>query len=157
MSALGHHGTVVQVNASGGGVPKLPVFQAWISSAGLEGDWQDDRVHHGGPDRAVCLFSLDVMRRLNAEGHPIAPGTTGENLTIEGLDWALVVPGAVLTVGEAELEVTSYAMPCRTIRRSFSDENSNRISVKKHPAESRVYARVRREGVVKPGDAVRVG
>jgi MOSC domain-containing protein YiiM len=154
---LGRTGTIAQVSTSNGGVPKLPVFQAFISHAGLEGDWQQDRRHHGGPDRAVCLFSLDLMRVLNAEGHPIAPGTTGDNLAIEGLDWSLLVPGAVVDVGEAQLEITSYAVPCRTIRASFSDQNSNRISQKLHPAESRVYARVLREGVVRPGDGVRVG
>ncbi len=149
-------GTIAQVSTSPGGVPKLPVFQAFISFAGLEGDRQEDRRHHGGPDRAVCLYSLDLMRVLNAEGHPIAPGTAGENLTIEGLDWGLLLPGVVLDVGEAQLEVTSYAAPCRTIRRSFHDENSNRINQKLHAGESRVYTRVLREGVVRPGDAVTV-
>lgn len=149
-------GTIAQVSTSPGGVPKLPVFESFISLAGLEGDWQEDRRHHGGPARAVCLYSLDLMRALNTEGHPIAPGTAGENLTIEGLDWALLVPGAVLDVGQAQLKVTSYAAPCRTIRRSFRDENSNRISEKLHAGESRVYARVLREGIVKPGDAVTV-
>lgn len=147
-------GTIAQVSTSPGGVPKLPVFQAFVSIAGLEGDSQEDRRHHGGPDRAVCLFSLDLMRALNAEGHPIAPGTAGENLTIEGLDWGLLVPGVVLDVGEAQLEVTSYAAPCRTIRRSFREENSNRISQKLHAGESRIYTRVLREGVVRPGDQV---
>ena len=154
---LGRTGTIAQVSTSNGGVPKLPVFQAFISSEGLEGDWQEDRRHHGGPERAVCLFSLDLMRVLSAEGHPIAPGTTGENLTVEGLDWSLLVPDAVIEVGEAQLQVTSYAAPCRTIRASFSDQNSNRINEKLHPAESRVYARVLRAGVVRPGDELRVG
>ncbi|MBI3791174.1 MAG: hypothetical protein HY275_09890, partial [Gemmatimonadetes bacterium] len=40
MSSLGRTGTIVQVSTSPGGVPKIPVFQAWISAAGLEGDWQ---------------------------------------------------------------------------------------------------------------------
>ena len=150
----GRTGIIAQVSTSNGGVPKLPVFQAFISSEGLEGDWQEDRRHHGGPERAVCLFSLELMRVLAAEGHPIAPGTTGENLTVEGLDWSLLVPGAVLDAGEAQLQITSYAAPCRTIRASFSDQNSNRINEKLHPAESRVYARVLRAGVVRPGDGV---
>ena len=152
----GRSGTIAQVSTSNGGVPKLPVFQAFISSEGLEGDWQEDRRHHGGPERAVCLFSLDIMRVLHAEGHPISPGTTGDNITVEGIDWSLLVPGAVLEVGEAQLQVTGYAVPCRTIRASFSDRNSNRISEKLHPAESRVYARVLRAGVVRPGDPITI-
>ena len=48
---------------------------------------------HGGPERAVSLFSLEVIRRLQDEGHPIYPGATGENLTVAGLDWAALAAG----------------------------------------------------------------
>ena len=148
-------GHVVQVSTSRGGVPKLPVSQAWISVARVEGDAQRDRRHHGGPDRAVCLDSAELIRALAAEGNPIAPGTVGENLTLEGIDWRTLGPGSVLEVGDAELEVTDFAAPCTTIRGSFADANSNRINEAKWTGWSRLYARVLREGVVKPGDDVR--
>ena len=54
------------------------------------------------------------------------------------------------------MEVTGYAEPCKTIRGSFADANSNRIGQRVHAGWSRLYARVLREGVVRPGDAVRV-
>ena len=78
-------GRIDSINTSRGGVPKEPVFEAMITQAGLDGDRQRDLRFHGGPDRAVVLFSLDVIRDLQREGHAIAPGTTGENLTISGL------------------------------------------------------------------------
>ena len=53
--------------------------------AGLEGDRHRNRKLHGGPDRALCLFSLERIEALQAEGHPIEPGTLGENLTLA--DW----------------------------------------------------------------------
>jgi MOSC domain-containing protein YiiM len=144
---------VVSVNVSAGGVPKLPVRGAAITASGVEGDRQRNLRYHGGPDRAVCIFAAEVIERLRAEGHPIAPGTVGENVTVRGLDWARVVPGARLYVGSVLLEVTGYTAPCRTIAGSFADRRSSRISQKTHPGASRVYARVLRPGRVAAGDA----
>ena len=73
-------GRLVSINVSNGGVPKRRVEQCRITKLGLEGDRQTDLHHHGGPDRAVTLFSLDKLALLRAEGHPIAVGSTGENL-----------------------------------------------------------------------------
>ena len=39
-------------------------------------------IFHGGPERALCLFSLERILELQAEGHPIFPGAAGENITI---------------------------------------------------------------------------
>jgi MOSC domain-containing protein YiiM len=148
-------GRLHAIHTSPGGVPKKPRDACAISFAGLEGDWQTDRENHGGPDRAVSLYSLEVIEKLRAEGHPIAPGSTGENLTIAGLDWTAIRPGDRLAVGEAELQIVSYAAPCNNINASFSDARSVRISQKLHPGWSRLYARVLREGTVRLGDAVR--
>lgn len=145
---------VVSVNVSRGGVPKLPVSQAWVGPNAIEGDVQRDRRHHGGPDRAVCLLAIELIEALSAEGHPIQPGTTGENLTLGGVEWAVLIPGTILEVGGAQLEITSYTVPCKTIRESFADREFTRLSQKVHPGWSRLYARVLREGVVMPGDAV---
>ena len=147
-------GRVFSINCSEGGVPKLAVPEALITTFGVFGDSQRNRKYHGGPDRAVCLFSLERIRALQNEGHPIGPGTTGENLTLTGLDWELVVPRTVLEVGEAIIEVTDYTKPCRTIRESFTGQKFVRMSQKRHPGWSRVYARVLREGMVRTGDPV---
>jgi len=153
----GHEGRVHSLNASRGGVPKLPLPEARVTADGLEGDVQADRRYHGGPDRAVSLFSLDVIERLRAEGHPVSPGSTGENVTLAGIDWARVVPGARLEfAGGVVLEAVSYCTPCAKIRASFADGEIRRIGQKDHPGESRVYARVLREGVLREGEAVRL-
>src|SRR4051812_49753342 len=80
-------GRLESVNASHGGVPKTGVFEALITEEGLDGDRQATVPPHGGPDRAIVLFSLDVIRALQREGHPIAAGTAGENFTISGVEW----------------------------------------------------------------------
>lgn len=148
---------IAQISVSPGGVPKRPVPAARVTTRGLEGDDQRDREHHGGPDRALCLFSLDRIRALRAEGHPITPGSIGENLTIEGIDWTRVIPGTYLRLGaEVLAQVTSYTAPCFNITASFQDRRFSRVSQTRHPGDSRVYARVLREGGLASGDAVQI-
>lgn len=150
-----HMGTVFSVNLSNGGVPKKSVTGAQVLASGLVDDAQDDQKHHGGPERAVCVYSLERIHALREEGHPIDVGTAGENLTVEDLDWDLVVPGARLRVGEEVLlEVASFTNPCKTIRDSFIDGRFVRIAQKFYPGWSRVYARVISEGEIHPGDPI---
>ncbi|MDL2335107.1 MAG: MOSC domain-containing protein [Chloroflexota bacterium] len=149
------NGRVVAVNVSGGGVPKRPVDRAWVGPFGLEGDAHRENTVHGGPHRAVCLFGVEVIERLQSEGHPIEPGGAGENLTTSGIEWSLLPVGTQARVGDQlELEVSSSTTPCATQIRNFSDGNFNRIRIELHPSDSRMYARVIREGEVKPGDPI---
>ena len=146
---------MTHLNISGGGVPKLPIAEVRIGSLGLDGDRHHDTKHHGGPDQAVCVYSLEVIERLRQEGHPIAPGSTGENITIRGLDWPRVTPGSRLEfAGGVVLEVTKYTSPCSTIRGSFLGSEIGRIGQDEHPGESRVYTRVLVEGGARAGESV---
>lgn len=147
-------GTIVSVNVSDGGVPKLAVPNAAITGRGVAGDRQRDLKHHGGPDRAVCIYSLELIQLLQGEGHPITPGSAGENLTVSGLQWAIMAPELRLQAGTALLELTSYTTPCKFILASFLDGRIDRISQKTNPGWSRVYARVLVDGVVSVGDSI---
>ena len=148
-------GILHSINVSGGGIPKCPRAAARISRDGVEGDAQRDLRYHGGPDRAVSLYSFDLIEALRAEGHPISVGTTGENLTVAGLTWSKLAPGVQLEIGEVALELTQAAVPCMNIAASFRSAAIARISAKLHPGWSRFYARVLREGMVAVGDQVR--
>lgn len=146
-------GRIYQLSISRGGVPKLPIAEGDVTTLGLAGDYQRDTRNHGGADRALCLYTLEQVRRLQAEGHPIYPGSVGENVTLEGMPQGALVPGARLRLGaEVEIELTGYAGPCKTIAESFADGDFTRISDKTHPGESRVYARVLTTGRVRAGD-----
>jgi len=158
-NSLDNHltGSVAAINISNGGVPKGRVSGAQVSRSGLEKDAQDDKEHHGGPERAVCLYSLERIRSLQTEGHPIDIGTAGENVTVEGIDWDRIVPGVTIKIGDQVLlEVASFTNPCKTIRASFIAGEFIRIAQKLHPGWSRVYARVIREGQIRFGDPVEV-
>ncbi len=146
--------TLHSINVSNGGVPKFSQSSAEVRTTGIEGDRQADLRFHGGPDRAVSLYSVDLIHALQAEGHPIVPGSIGENLTIAGLDWSPIGPGVRLRIGDVLLEITKPASPCHKIRPAFADRNSDRVSEKVHPGWSRWYARVLTEGTLHAGDAV---
>jgi len=154
MSAVGR---IVQISISPGGVPKLPVAAARVTTEGVEGDAHRNRQHHGGPDRAVCLYSMEAIRALVAEGHVLAPGALGENVTVEGIDWSTVEPGTRLLLGSGVLlEVTRYTTPCFNIKAAFVGGEFGRVSQKRHPGWSRVYTRVLREGAIRTGDPATV-
>ncbi|MFO7662080.1 MAG: MOSC domain-containing protein [Chloroflexota bacterium] len=145
-----------QINVSDGGVPKLPVRSAEVTAFGVRGDRQRDTKHHGGPERAVCLYSLEHILALQAEGHPIYPGSIGENLTIAGIDWSEILSGIRIQVGEqVEIQITSYAVPCRNIQNSFDDQIFSRISPKTQPGWARAYAKVLIPGRIAIADPIK--
>ena len=148
---------VFQINASGGGVPKSPLRSAVIDESGITVDDQADKKHHGGPLQHLCLFRVESILALQEEGHPIFPGSTGENITTAGLSNDQMQPGQQLQLGASVvIELTKSAPPCTTIADSFVGRNSNRISEKKHPGWSRMYAKVLHGGTVTVGDQITV-
>jgi len=150
-------GRIVQLSVSRGGVPKLPVSEARVTPLGLDGDAHRDTEHHGGPERAVCLFALEAIHALQDEGHPIGPGAIGENVTIEGIDWSTVGPGTTLLLGKDVLvQVTRFTSPCANIAPCFTGGDYARVSQKRHPGWSRVYTRVLVPGTIRQSDPVRL-
>jgi MOSC domain-containing protein YiiM len=150
-------GYIFQLNCSDGGVPKRPVREAEVTPTGLACDRQAHPKIHGGPERALCLYALEQITALQDEGHPIFPGSIGENVTVVGVDWQTLQPGSRLALGdEVVIEITSYAGPCPTIAASFTDSKFKRISQKIHPGQSRLYARVIKTGLLATGQTVRV-
>ena len=131
---------------SNGGVPKTPVQSVKIDYQGLVGDNQHDKKHHGGVMRAVCVLEDKILKKLQTEGHPISPGSTGENLLVSGYDLKI---GSIFSIGEVELEVVSAATPCKTIRDSFTNGDFKRLSHKKYPGDTRWYCKVLRTGNVR--------
>ena len=146
-------GTVVQLNRSGGGVPKLPLSVADVDWGGVVGDVQVDRRHHGRPFQALCIWDADVIDRFVAEGHPIGYGSAGENVTIRGVEWARVVPGVRLSLGTVRCEVSSYAVPCSQNAGWFVGRAFNLMHHDRGPV-SRMYATVLRPGRIATGDDV---
>tara|TARA_B100000287_G_scaffold62196_1_gene54223 strand:- start:21 stop:500 length:480 start_codon:yes stop_codon:yes gene_type:complete len=150
-------GVVHSVNISSeGGVPKIPVSSANVMKDGLEGDFNRFRAENreGDPRRAVSIFSLEKIRGLMAEGHPVEVGSTGENITIEGIDWESLEVGMRIRVGDALLELSEPCAPCSKIGGSFVERRFARIDHDLEAGWSRWLATVLEEGAVSIDDSV---
>jgi MOSC domain-containing protein YiiM len=147
-------GVVEGLYVSDGGVPKHPIPATSVLHRGLIGDRQATRRHHGRVWQAVCLWSVEVVERLQAEGHPIGPGAAGENVSIRGIDWTVVRPGTRLHLGDAVvLEVSLPALPCYKNAAWFVDGDFNRMNHEREWGISRMYASVVTEGPLAGGMA----
>jgi len=149
-------GIVHSVNISSGGVPKSPIDSAHVSEEGVEGDFNRfrDGNRGGDPARAVCIFSIESIESLKEEGHPIEVGSTGENLTIRGVEWGSLKVGAILEIGDTSLELSEPCAPCSKIGGSFLERRFARVDHNQEFGWSRWLARVLREGTVSVGDSV---
>ncbi len=147
-------GVVAQLSASDGGVPKRAVKEAEVGDRGLVGDRQADRRNQGRPLQALCIWSTEVIEALQTEGHPVQPGSAGENITVSGIDWPTLRTGVHLLIGDVLAEVSAYATPCAKNAQWFVDRDFHRMDHDRHPGWSRVYAWVREPGTIRVGDAV---
>jgi MOSC domain-containing protein YiiM len=125
-----------------------------VGPLGLARDQVASTKHHGGPDQAVYLYGTDDYAWWVEElGTPLAPGTFGENLTVEGLRTEGLRIGDQLEVGpDVVLELTSPRIPCET----FAGRMDDPAFVKRFVAARRTgaYARVLAGGSIRVGDAV---
>ncbi len=106
-------------------------------------------------ERAVCIYSLELIQSLQEAGHPVFPGAMGENLTIAGLDWEQMKPEARLQIGnQVTLEITEYTVPCNNLIPFFIGGDFSQVDQKVRPGWARVYARVLQGGGIRVGDSV---
>lgn len=145
-------GEVVGLFRSDGGVPKSAVDTVEVDWSGVVGDRQANRTHHGRPWQALCIWSAEVIDAFRADGHPLAPGSAGENITVRGLAWDDVRPGVRLRIGSVLCEVSSYALPCSKNAAWFIGGEFPLMHHERGPV-SRVYATVIEQGSIAVGDA----
>ena len=140
--------TLAQLNVSPGGMPKLPILQAMVTRDGVEGDWQKNRKYHGGPDRAVCLYSQELYAWLRGQGIAVRGGDIGENFTTAGLDLQSLSKGDRLRVGACIIEITDVRELCSQLKKW--DPRLSKMLL----GHSGWMAKVIQEGLVRPGDSV---
>lgn len=135
------------------GIFKVPVSgRRTLRRLNLEGDGQADLQAHGGPNRAVYVYSLEQYafwrERLGRED--LEAGSFGENFTVDALPDVEVLVGDRFRVGSALVEVSQPRNPCFKLGLRLGDSQMPSLLV----AESRpgFYLRVLEEGDVGPGD-----
>lgn len=136
------------------GIYKFPVeTPVQVNPSGLSDDVICDKKNHGGLDQALYVYgTTDYAWWTTFLGRELAPGTFGENLTIDGLESAQFRIGDHLVIAAVILEVTSPRIPCNTLATRMGDP----LFVKQFRQAERpgLYCRVIRAGWVESGDSV---
>jgi MOSC domain-containing protein YiiM len=125
-----------------------------VGQLGIVGDEQVDRRNHGGPDKAVLVYSADHLplwrERLSLP--EMAGGAFGENLTVAGSTEEDVCIGDVWEAGDVQLQVTQPRQPCWKMSRRW-----NVPTLAQQVIASGLcgwYLRVLRGGSLAPGDTL---
>ena len=150
MSLINQKPSVVSINISPGGIPKLPVSSIHVTQMGLVGDGHNHEKHKS-PLQAVCLQDLELIEELRREGFPLTSGVIGENLTVNNLCIQKLPAGTVLEFSRGVvLELTKPRNPCYVL-----DAIDLRL---KSAIAGRCgfYARVLKEGKLQVGETIRV-
>ncbi|WP_236634845.1 MOSC domain-containing protein [Alteribacter lacisalsi] len=133
-------------------IVKKPVEDTvYLSRETLEGDEVADTVHHGGPDKAVCVYAKEHFPYWKEKtGKNFEPGSFGENITVTGLLEDNVCIGDTFEWGEAVVQVSQPRHPCYKL--------AKRHDIKQLPlfvqesGYSGFYLRVLKEGQVSKSD-----
>ena len=137
------------------GIFKRPVSGVVkVGALNLEGDAQADLEVHGGPDKAVYVYSGDHVqywkRVLNRDD--LGPGTFGENLTVEGLTEEQVAIGDEFGVGTARFLVTQPRLPC--FKLALALETPTIVRTFLESGRTGFYLRVLQPGGLQTGDSI---
>jgi MOSC domain-containing protein YiiM len=125
-----------------------PVF---LALENLDGDQQADLTVHGGPDKAVCVYSVDhyPVWRKETGIEECGPGWFGENFSIAGQTESTVAIGDTFRIGAAVVQVSQPRAPCWKLGRRWSRPDMPKLVV--HSGRTGWYVRVIEEGVVQAG------
>lgn len=136
------------------GICKQPVSGPLVLTLqGFEGDGVGDLKHHGGSDKAVCVYSLDhypYWERIL--GIPMPHAAFGENLSVTGMGEDSVCIGDRYRIGTAEVQVSQPRQPCGTLAARYGRDDF--VKLVRDSGRTGFYFKVVKEGRVQAGDAV---
>lgn len=122
-----------------------------VGELGLPGDAICNTKHHGGPDQAIYLYSVeDYAWWTETLSQDVPAGTYGENFTTSGQDLSGICVGDVLFSESVTLEVSAPRIPCSTLASRMGDKQFAQKFMK--AGRSGAYCRVLETGDVRAGD-----
>lgn len=136
------------------GITKRRIHEpVYLSKLNFEGDGQGDLVHHGGYDKAICVFPYDHYTYFEQFlGVPLQEAAFGENLTVHQLVETKVCIGDVFQLGEALVEVSQPRQPC--VKLSIKYGNNKLVKEVQQTGYTGFYLRVLKEGMVSPDQSL---
>ncbi|MCY8957819.1 MOSC domain-containing protein [Bacillus cereus] len=97
---------------------KEPVYLSFVK---FNGDGQADLVHHGGVDKAVCVYTGDHYPYWEKElNQDLVYGAFGENITVSGMSEEDVCIGDTFELGQAIVQVTQPRQPCFKLAKKYN-------------------------------------
>ncbi|MDC0067403.1 MOSC domain-containing protein [Gammaproteobacteria bacterium] len=122
-----------------------------VGEKGLPGDTICNTKHHGGPDQAIYLYSVEDYAWWAEElGQDVPVGIYGENFTTSGQDLSGICVGDVLSSGSVTLQISAPRIPCSTLASRMGDKQFAKKFIK--AGRSGAYCRVLEKGDVQAGD-----
>jgi MOSC domain-containing protein YiiM len=136
------------------GMCKKPVAgPLLLMKLGFDGDGVGDRKHHGGEDKAVCVYSLDHYAYWSSMLGIEMPGAAfGENLSVVGMREEAVCIGEIYAIGTAVAQVSQPRQPCGTLAARYGRSDFAKLVA--DSGRTGFYFRVLTEGQVKSGDTL---
>lgn len=122
----------------------------------LWGDGQADLIHHGGLDKAVCVYPSEHWFHWHGILPPqqLTGGEFGENFTLEGLTEREVCIGDIFSVGSAVVQISQPRQPCWKLARRWQIKD---LAVQvERTGFTGWYFRVLQEGLVESNVALRL-
>ncbi|SEM82569.1 MOSC domain-containing protein [Lihuaxuella thermophila] len=137
------------------GICKQAVDEVFLSREGFHGDGVANRAFHGGPERAVCVYSHEHYSYWEQEFQVRLPSAAfGENLTVTRMLERDVCIGDIYQVGDAVVQVSQGRIPCDTIsKRNGIPTLLTRIIEEGYTG---FFCRVLREGTVRKDSPIRL-
>jgi MOSC domain-containing protein YiiM len=122
-----------------------------LSTLGLDGDGHADPANHGGPDKAILMYSASHYPFWQGQLGiaDFGNGALGENLTVEGATESEVCLGDQYAVGDALIEVSQPRQPCWKQARRWGVKDL--VVRMNQEGRSGWYFRVLREGSIQAG------
>lgn len=128
------------------GTQKVNVGKAeFIKEFGIKND-----AHAGNWHRQISLLALDKIEAFRRKGIDLEYGAFGENLVVEGIDFASLPIGTIFKCNEVVLELTQIGKKCHNECEIF-----RKVGDCIMPREG-VFARVLHGGVIQEGDILKV-
>jgi MOSC domain-containing protein YiiM len=136
------------------GICKAPVSKALqLGQLGLEGDGVADLKHHGGADKAVCVYILDHYPYWQEVlGAALPAAAFGENLSVSSMKEDDVCIGDIFRVGTALVQVSQPRQPCSTLAARY--DRSDMVKLVVDSGHTGFYFKVLQNGVVRQGDRI---
>lgn len=126
-----------------------------LGPTNLYGDGQADLVHHGGPDRALLIYSAEHYPAWEERfGYPLTYGSFGENFTVSNLDEQHVCIGDRWASDEIEIEVSQPRLPCFKLARRLDMPGLNLEVIQNR--KGGWYCRTLKQGPVRAGQRLKL-